>query len=241
MEMTARQPMYENGVLGQATGGTLHPGGLDLTRRMLAWCGLPLSATILDVGCGSGETVEYLHGLGYTRAFGLDRSCLLAVEGETHCPGLPLTCAAGEALPLPGSRVDAILAECSLSAMGSSQPVLTEFGRVLRPGGLLALSDVYARYPAGLPALHALPFSCGLSKASTQDELAGRLQAGGFTLLVWEDHSEVMKTLTAQIIRSSGSLAAFWVRAEPGVDALDLLIAISRAKLGYYLAVARKV
>jgi hypothetical protein len=124
--------------------------------------------------------------------------------------------------------------------MSNLESVLAEFKRVLHSGGLLALSDVYARNPEGLPALRALPTSCGLSDATTQSELFSRLQAHGFEIFIWEDHSETLKYLAAQMILAHGSMSEFWNMAEPAANPMDLQIAISKAKLGYYLLVARK-
>jgi hypothetical protein len=111
---------------------------------------------------------------------------------------------------------------------------------VLCPGGRLAVSDVYARNPDGLPSLRALPLSCGLRDAMTREELVTRLKAHGFEIVIWEDHSETLKYLAAQMILAHGSMSEFWCRSEPHADPFELQIAISKAKLGYYLLVAQK-
>lgn len=234
------QPMYQNGSLSQVTGGPLRPGGLDLTERMLTLCDLPVNARILDVGCGTGSTVETLLGAGF-QAVGLDRSELLLQTALTLRPNLPLACGWGKSLPLASAGMDAVLAECSLSAMSDLEGVLAEFQRVLRPSGRLALSDIYARNPDGLPALRALPLSCGLRDALTENELLAKLQAHGFEILAWEDHSETLKYLAAQMILAHGSMSEFWSHSEPYADPFELQIAISKAKLGYYLLVVKKV
>ncbi len=241
MGSVRQQPMYEAGVLGPAAGGMLRPGGLELTGRMLALCALPPNAFLLDVGCGSGQTVKYLHTLGFTRAFGIDRSRQVINAGTSLHPNRPLACASGSALPAGSGQVDGILAECSLSAMADLDGSLTEFQRVLRPGGVLALSDVYARSPAGLPALRSLPISCGLADTTTRAELMEHLQNHGFDILIWEDHSELLKELSTRITLTHGSLGEFWRQSEPAVNPLDMQIAIHKAKLGYYFLIARKV
>lgn len=239
MPSVTGQPLYENGSLRRATGGPLHPGGMDLTTRIVALCELPRGAHLLDVGCGSGLTVENLLAAGFC-AVGVDRSELLLQTGLVENPARPLACAWGKSLPVASGSMDAILAECSLSAMSDPEVALCECWRVLRPGGRLALGDVYARNPQGLPALRALPLSCGLCAATTQAELVARLQAHGFEVLVWEDHSEALKHLAAQMILSHGSLGEFWSCAEPAADPWEIQIALGKAKIGYYLLVAEK-
>jgi len=238
--VTPGQSMYENGSLSKATGEILRPGGMDLTDRMLALCELSAGDIVLDVACGTGSTVRYLMEAYPIRAVGIDRSELLLQTGVQNHPYLPLACAWGRSLPVASGQMAAVLAECSLSAMSNMEDVLAEFQRVLRSGGRLALSDVYARNPDGIPSLRALPLSCSVRDALSQDDLLGRLRAHEFEILVWEDHSEAMKYLAAQITLAHGSMSRFWSRSEPAADPLDIQIAVSRAKLGYYLLVATK-
>ncbi len=234
--------VYETDAFGRTDQGqSLHPGDLDLTRRMLDLCQLPVGAHVLDVACGTGATVEALNARPDVFAIGVDRSELLLQTGLLRNPSLALVCAWGKALPVASALVDAVLAECSLSAMADIPLVLAEFQRVLRQGGRLALSDIYARRPEGLPFLQSLPLACGLRDALSQAELERLLQEHGFEIQTWEDHSGQLQDFSQQAVRRYGSASEFWQQAEPEADPLDVLIAISRARLGYYLLIARKV
>jgi arsenite methyltransferase len=235
--------MYENGSLSKATGDkTLRPGGFDLTERLLTLCEVSADSRIVDVGCGAGGTVEYLLDSGFAHAIGIDRSELLLQTGcaASRRPDLPLACAWSKSLPMASGQADAVFSECSLSAMFDLDGSLTEFRRILRSGGRLALSDIYARNAEGLPALHALPLSCGLRKAMTREQLTENLQAYGFEIVVWEDHSEMLKQLIGQMIFAHGSMREFWSQSEPGADPLALQSAVREARLGYHLLVAQK-
>jgi len=238
--VTPGQSMYENGSLSKATGEILRPGGMDLTDRMLALCELSVGDVVLDVGCGTASTVQYMIEAYPIRAVGIDRSELLLQTGIHNHPHLLLACAWGRSLPVASGQMAAVLAECSLSAMSNANEVLAEFQRVLCPGGRLALSDLYARDPQGISSLRALPLSCGLRDALSQADLLERLRAHGFEILVWEDHSELLKYLAGQLILAHGSMGGFWSRSEPSADPVDIQIAISKANLSYYLLVARK-
>jgi arsenite methyltransferase len=235
-----RVRVYEQPPLRQVAGETIRPGGLELTERALSVCGLPPGAQVLDVGCGTGTTVEHLivkHGLS---AFGVDLSPCLLAEGRVRNRHLPLLQAPGEGLPLASSSVDAVLAECSLSLMADLGRVLIECRRVLRPGGKLAVTDLYARQPEGANALHRLPLCSCLSGALPQEELAARLQAQGFEVLLWEDHSPALKRFTAQLILAHGSLESFWRQMVPvGAGTAQIGPAIAAARPGYFLLIAR--
>ena len=40
--------------------GGAHPGGFPLTKEVLSSLHLPPSSSVLDIGCGTGQTAEYL-------------------------------------------------------------------------------------------------------------------------------------------------------------------------------------
>jgi len=236
---TTSQPMYENGSLSQVTGGPLHPGGQDLTARLITLCDLPAGAIVLDVGSGTGLTIGMLLDDGFN-AIGMDRSEMLLRNGKAARPDLPLTCGLGDGLPVANEQLDAVLSECSFCAILNPEHMLSEFWRVLRPAGRLAISDLYIRNPRWLPILRALPLSCGLHEAMTKTDLVSKLQKNNFRLLTWEDHSDTLKYLAAQIILSHGSMVDFWRQSEPTADPMEIQQAIQKVELGYYLLVAEK-
>jgi arsenite methyltransferase len=234
--------VYEQDAIRCVTGEAIRPGGLVLTERALTFLSPPAGARVLDVGCGAGATVDYLlsDGRGLF-ALGLDPSRLLIRSGYRRNAGRPLLQGQGEYLPIAGGEIDVILAECSLSVMADVDRALAEFRRVLRSGGAVVVSDVYARSPAGIPALRRLPVTCCLRGAVSRHEIAGRLQAHGFRILLWEDHSDVLKQLAVRIIVAHGSMARFWCQATgEHADASHIQPVITRSKPGYFLLVAQK-
>jgi len=233
--------VYEQPAVRDVTGDTIRPGGLTLTDRALALCPLPTGARVLDVGCGPGATVEHLRAAHHFDAFGLDASALLLQSGRCRNAALSVIQAAGERLPIADKRLDAIFAECSLSVMADADRVLEEFGRTLKGDGILVLSDVYARNPNGVSALRHLPLDACLRGAMSRQQVADKLHAHGFHVVVWEDHSEALKHLAAQLIMACGSMQQFWQRVTPAGEAVDTRQAIRQAKPGYYLSIARKI
>ncbi len=222
-----------------ATGDVVRPGGLALTDVALAICGLPRGARVLDVGCGSGETVRHLidrHGLA---AVGVDAS--RATGCVQPAPGAgSLLRARAEALPLDGGSLDAVLAECSLSVLDDVDRALEEFNRVLVPDGHLVITDLYLRNPLARAAVRALPAGSCLRGAVVADELLGRVQSHGFEVSAWQDHERALRHLAAQLIWTHGSLDRAWGLDSAAPDAGQARAKVADARPSYFLLVARR-
>ena len=123
-----------------------HPGGLEITRRMLESAGLPDGAAVLDLGAGAGETLRLLRSLGY-EARGLDREPRgQGVEqGDLGRTGFP------------DGSFDAVLSECSFFVSGDQSAAIGEAARLLKSGGKLLLADVFFEDP--FPLLDCAGFS----------------------------------------------------------------------------------
>lgn len=243
--------LYEREKMRLATGGMLRPGGLTLTDRLLEPCELPPGSRLLDLGCGYGASLAWLQEQDGYHPVGVDISLKLLREAVRQ--QLRVTNARVENLPFPNSTFDAILMECSLSTIllrsNSSATtsdmnalgVLNEVKRVLRVGGWLLLSDLYARKPEGLPALRALPAAGCLRGALHLPAIEKSLEESGFAIKLSQDHSGALREFSCQIYQAYGSTQAFWDEAfVEQHDALDLVIKIGQAKPGYFILLAQK-
>lgn len=86
-----------------------------------------------------------------------------------------------EKVPLPDNSVDVIISNCVINLSANKDLVLREAFRVLKPGGLFAVSDVVTRgdVPAELRRNVALWIGC-VAGALHQDDYNQKLQAAGF-------------------------------------------------------------
>ena len=101
-------------------------------------------ALIVDYGCGYGRLVGALHGAGFTRLLGVDFSPAMVERARRECPGLAFDVVTNAGLSLADASVDAALLFAVLTCVpedAAQQAIVAELSRVLRPGGILYLSD----------------------------------------------------------------------------------------------------
>jgi SAM-dependent methyltransferase len=230
--------VYQDALLRTATEEAIRPGGLDLTDRAVALAALPRGAVVLDVGCGCGVTVRHLRERYGLAALGVDPSALLLASGRTRSPELPVLRGRSEHLPMAAASVDAVLLECVLSVVDDLDAALAEVARVLRPGGLLVVTDLYARNPDAAAQLLRLPVGSCLRGCFVQQQLLDRLAAHGFLLRRWEDHSATLTRLAVELVWQNGSEAGLRCAALGAGDRDEVRAATRRARPGYFLLTA---
>ena len=117
-----------------------HPLNLDCLQRYSKQ-----QARILDYGCGYGRTLNELSRAGYENLLGVDFSQAMLARAATTAPHSMFVRNDGRGLPFNDDCFDAVLLFAVLTCIpeGDQQLcLLAEIERVLRPGGLLYLSDV---------------------------------------------------------------------------------------------------
>lgn len=241
MSLESSFTVYEQLAETELADEGIRPGGMGLTERALTWCGFPPGCRILDVGCGSGVTLNRLVREHDFLAIGIDASPHLLNQARLKNPALAVVRAAGEYLSFPDECADGVFAECSLSVMDDPGRALDEFRRVLKIGGKLILTDVYARNPENIAQLACVPIDCCLRGAISRGELFERLTSRDFRIDLWEDHTDLLTQFSVQLILSYGSMSQFWLKAgSNSVDPEQMKRTISEAKPGYFLLVAQK-
>lgn len=118
-------------LIGQAL--TKHLNGSDQIRRLL------------DVGCGRGATLAYLLQYESYELYGVEPDPTYVKLARSACPAaINIVQAAAESLPFTEAFFDGILMECVFSLLDGHR-ALSELARVIKPGGILLVSDVYTR------------------------------------------------------------------------------------------------
>ncbi|MDR2606627.1 MAG: class I SAM-dependent methyltransferase [Oscillospiraceae bacterium] len=164
-------------------GGTFnygHPGGEALTRRLLELCALPAGSDVLDFGCGAGETLLLMRDEYGFNVTGTDADRAAVNAAKLRDSALNVVHLVNNVVDFPSLSFDAVVAECSLSVVGMRAEYLHEIYCVLRRGGKLAISDVFAR--------------------GEEDIIQNELERSGFRLLVWEYHTQALRDYAAQLL-----------------------------------------
>lgn len=108
-------------------------------------CYLDPSARLLDYGCGYGRTLGELAQAGYQRLIGVDFSAAMLARCRQELPQAGLVRNDGRTLPFGNESLDAVLLFATLTCIPQSEAqvaLIAEVERILRPGGLLYISDL---------------------------------------------------------------------------------------------------
>lgn len=107
-------------------------------RRTVRSLGLGSASTVLDLACGTGDLCRELAEQGHVPV-GADLSFGMLAAARTAAPLLQ---ADALRLPLPAAAVDGATCGFALRNFESLPPFFAELGRVVRPGGRIALLEV---------------------------------------------------------------------------------------------------
>lgn len=232
---------YESERMAEATGETLRPGGFRLTEKAVGLCGLSSGDDVLDLGCGRGATVNYLYKTHRIRSIGIDPSEKLIGDARKRYEFADFRTGRGEKLPFQSDRFSCVFAECTLSLMEDLNAALKETFRVLKSGGRLIVTDVYARNPREVDGLSPFAMNSCLRGLHDLTKLEETLRETGFVVSYREDCSDLLKELMVQTVFTFGSMAAFWNSMSGDcVDGWRYQEAQKKCKPGYFLMIAEK-
>ncbi len=118
-----------------------HPLNLDRLEDLLS-----RESLILDLGCGYGRALEILGDQRYRNLLGFDSASAMVAAARKRVPDAYFAIAETPYLPLPNGSVAAVLLFAVLTCVpndAAQQAIIREIDRVLRPGGLLYISDYW--------------------------------------------------------------------------------------------------
>jgi ubiquinone/menaquinone biosynthesis C-methylase UbiE len=166
--------------------------------------------TVLDLGSGGGiDVILSAKRVGPTgTAYGLDMTdemLALALQNARDAEVTNVHFLKGyiEQIPLPAASVDVVISNCVINLSTDKAAVLSEIGRVLRPGGRIGISDVVAEDELS-PADRAERGSyvgC-IAGALSKSEYRAGLEAAGFEQISVEFTHQVADGMHSAIVKA---------------------------------------
>ncbi len=189
----ARQSSHPRGLLGRLIAAIMVRETASINRTAIAALEIKPTDQVLDIGCGSGLSIELLvKGLAKGRAVGVDPSAVMVARAQARNRR---AIAEGRADIIKAPVDDLPFASCSFDAVMSVHTIyfwqdlaqcLHEIDRVLRPGGRLLLAF---RTPANVVAASNFPDE--IYRLRNLAEVEGEVVAAGFnTILMVPDGVE---------------------------------------------------
>jgi demethylmenaquinone methyltransferase / 2-methoxy-6-polyprenyl-1,4-benzoquinol methylase len=117
--------------------------GSSYRRRALQRAGLSAGMSVVDIGVGTGlvaREAAYLIG-DATRVTGIDPSSGMVAQARVPA-GVRLIAGCAEAIPLPDACADFLCMGYALRHISDLSLALSEFWRVLKPGGMICLLEI---------------------------------------------------------------------------------------------------
>lgn len=164
--------------------GSLHPGGFMHTLKVLQRFSLSTEDIILDVGCGTGRTACYIAKSSGAYVFALDHSTemLRKAKYRAEREGVQVQFVQGDASDMPflNNVADLILIESVLIFLPIAA-VINECFRVLKKGGILVSTEMFANGAIPLMAKEQIQSTCGLSNIPSFEGWLEMFLSAGFT------------------------------------------------------------
>ncbi|MGK7870428.1 class I SAM-dependent methyltransferase [Falsiroseomonas sp. E2-1-a20] len=198
----------------------IHMGGLTATDTLAELAGIGPGQLVLDAGSGVGGPARRLASRFGARVTGVELSETL------HRTAIDLTRLVGLeekvrllqgsilSLPFDDASFDAVILQHVAMQISEKGRLFSELARVIRPGGCLALHEIFAGSPSSGPGeLHyPLPWATdpGMSALETLPECRSRLAALGLAPGDFLDQSEAGRRFHA------ASIAAYDRAEGPG-------------------------
>jgi ubiquinone/menaquinone biosynthesis C-methylase UbiE len=159
-------------------------------------------------------------------------------------------CGDAERLPFADGSFDAIVCECALCTFPNKRTATAEFGRVLRSGGRVGLSDLTRQGTVPSELEGVVAWVACVADAQPVAEYAALLTAAGLRITATEEHDGVLIDLVSQLrtrLLAAEIMLGVNKLALPGFDiasvkdfARHALSAIRAGKIGYAILTAAK-
>ncbi|WP_432355485.1 class I SAM-dependent methyltransferase [Sporosarcina sp. A2] len=130
--------------------GGAHPGGLQLTKKLLENITIDEKMTVLDAGCGTGQTAAYLVNTYNCQVLAVDYNPVMVSKAKERLTKLTKEIKIElfdiEKLPYEEESIDLVLSE-SVIAFTNPSVSIAELTRVLKKNGILIAIEMVLEHP----------------------------------------------------------------------------------------------
>ncbi|MGE5583019.1 MAG: class I SAM-dependent methyltransferase [Bacillota bacterium] len=171
-------------LLAQYEINSAHPGGMALTRELLRRETITSNTTVLDVGCGTGQTSSFIARRYPCQVVAIDINPRMLEKARQKFSQsnlkIPVFRADAADLPFRKNSFDLVLAESVTVFTNNIRRTLREYYRVLKPGGTLLAIEGTALLPLTAAEEKDLRSMLGIACLPTKDQWRQMLQEAGF-------------------------------------------------------------
>ncbi|MBS4172642.1 class I SAM-dependent methyltransferase [Bacillus sp. FJAT-49736] len=176
---------YQDALASYGIGGA-HPGGLHLTKQILENEKITTKTSILDAGCGTGQTSAYLADRYKCQVTAIDHHPIMVEKARQRFIrenlSVPVIQGSIEELPYPDESFDIVIAE-SVTAFTNINKSLKEFYRVLKSNGILIDLDMNAEGPLSDEEKQNICTVYGMDNVLTEKEWMEEMKSAGFSAI----------------------------------------------------------
>jgi ubiquinone/menaquinone biosynthesis C-methylase UbiE len=181
---------------GLAVLDQFHTGGIASSRDLAALAGITAGEAVLDVGAGAGGPARLLTAERRARVTGVDLTATYVelARALSARSGIEVDFRQANALELPfaAGGFDVVWTQHTAMNIADRPRLYGEIRRVLKPGGRLALHDIFAG-PKGGPLHLPVPWADAADESFlvAPEALRRLLHDLGFTELAWQDRTQI--------------------------------------------------
>lgn len=186
--------------------GGAHPGGFDLTESILENENILSNESVLDIGCGTGQTAAYLAEKFKCQVTAIDNHPIMVEKAKkrfkNNNPPIKVIEGDAENLSFADDSFDLIIAE-SVIAFTNISKTLSELSRVLKNTGSMIIIEMTTEQnlPQGLRK--EIRNLYGIRQVLSEEEWLSVLRQAGFTKIeTIETPSELLPSELTDINQS---------------------------------------
>jgi len=176
--------------------GGAHPGGIELTKKIVRTKNIDNNSRILDIGCGTGQTAAYLANEYSAIVTGIDIHPIMIEKAKKrmkkeHLPVEILQCSI-ENVPLQDDTFDFVISESVLS-FADKPTALSEIYRLLKDDGQLIAIEFTINKSLETTIANKIKQFYGFESLLTEQDWIHHFKQAGFTTIHVEQKQPLNK------------------------------------------------